>query len=391
MEFGTLVEWRVKAGDRVRRGQVIAEVETQKGVFEIEVFGDGVVDELLANPGTKARVAEVLARIRTDGTSGPTAPSPATAPTVQPPAVAPPVPTAPPPASPVTPAPPPLAPALRTPRASPLARRIAAEMGVDLTSVQGTGAGGVITKADVERITLGATPPTAPARAAPSEESKRAMRQAVAAAVTRSKREIPHYYLTVDIDVSRALAWLAEANRPRPVTERMLPAALLLKSVALALRKYPDLNGFWSDGAFRASSAIHIGVVISIRAGGLIAPAVHDVDRRPVAELMQALRDLVRRAREGGLRGSEMTDPTISISNLGEEGVQSVFGVIYPPQVALVGFGKISERAWADHGMLGVRSVVTATLAADHRATDGHYGALFLREIERLLQTPEAL
>ena len=393
MEFGTLVEWRVKAGDRVRRGQVIAEVETQKGVFEIEVYGDGVVDELIATPGTKARVAEALARIRADSTVGPPAPSPATATTVQPPAIPPPVPTAPPPAPPVTPAPPvpPSAPALRTPRASPLARRIAAEMGVDLTSVQGTGAGGVITKADIERIASGATPPTAPARAAPSEESKRAMRQAVAAAVTRSKREIPHYYLAADIDVSRALAWLADANRARPVTERVLPAALLLKSMALGLRKHPDLNGFWLDGQLRSSSAIHIGVVISIRGGGLIAPAIHDVDRRPVADVMQALRDLVRRAREGGLRGSEMTDATISVSNLGDEGVQAVFGVIYPPQVALIGFGRISDRPWADRGMLDVRPVVTATLAADHRATDGHYGALFLREIERLLQNPEAL
>jgi pyruvate dehydrogenase E2 component (dihydrolipoamide acetyltransferase) len=256
--------------------------------------------------------------------------------------------------------------------------------------VRGTGAEGTITKADVERAASTAEP-AAPAPPAPSEDGKRAMRQAVAAAVTRSKREIPHYYLAADIDVSRALAWLADANRSRPVTERVLPAALLLKSTALGLREYPDLNGFWLDGQLRSSSAIHIGVVISIRGGGLIAPAIHDVDRRPVADVMQALSDLVRRAREGGLRGSEMTDATVSVSNLGDEGVQSVFGVIYPPQVALIGFGRISDRPWADRGMLDVRPVVTATLAADHRATDGHYGALFLREIERLLQNPEAL
>ena len=373
MEYGTLVEWRVNVGDHVRRGQVIAEVETQKGVFEVEVLADGMVDALLVTPGTKARVSEVLARIRADGTAAVPPPQPTPIP---------------------APVAPPTAPAARPPRASPLARRIAAERGVDLTKVQGTGAEGTITKADVERVIAGApspTAPTVPPVPAPPEEGKRAMRRAVAAAVARSKREIPHYYLSADIDVSRALAWLAEVNRARPVAERILPAALLLKSIALALRKFPDLNGFWLDGELRSSPDIHVGVVISIRTGGLIAPAIHGVDRRPVPDVMQALRDLVRRAREGGLRGSEMTDATISVSNLGDEGVQTVFGVIYPPQVALVGFGRIGDRPWADQGMLDVRPVVTATLAADHRATDGHYGALFLREIERLLEHPDAL
>lgn len=388
MEYGTLVEWRVNVGDRVRRGQVIAEVETQKGVFEVEVLADGMVDALLVTPGTKARVSQVLARIRADGTAAapsPPRPSPPPARAEAPPPQPTPIPV---------PAAPPPAPAARPPRASPLARRIAAERGVDLTKVQGTGAEGTITKADVERVIAGApspTAPTVPPVPAPPEEGKRAMRRAVAAAVTRSKREIPHYYLSADIDVSRALAWLAEVNRARPVAERILPAALLLKSIALALRKFPDLNGFWLDGELRSSPDIHVGVVISIRTGGLIAPAIHDVDRRPVPDVMQALRDLVRRAREGGLRGSEMTDATISVSNLGDEGVQTVFGVIYPPQVALVGFGRIGDRPWADQGMLDVRPVVTATLAADHRATDGHYGALFLREIERLLEHPDAL
>ncbi|HEU5185229.1 MAG TPA: dihydrolipoamide acetyltransferase family protein [Gemmatimonadaceae bacterium] len=389
MEYGTLVEWRVNVGDRVRRGQIIAEVETEKGVFEVEVLADGMVDELLVTPGTKARVSEVLARLRADGTAAaPSPPRPSPSPAlaeVPPPPQPTPIPV---------PAAPPAAPAARPPRASPLARRIAAERGVDLTKVQGTGADGTITKADVERVIAGApspTAPTVPPVPAPTEEGKRAMRRAVAAAVTRSKREIPHYYLSADIDVGRALAWLAEVNRGRPVAERILPAALLLKSIALALRKFPDLNGFWLDGELRSRPEIHVGVVISIRTGGLIAPAIHDVDRRPVADVMQALRDLVRRAREGGLRGSEMTDATISVSNLGDEGVQTVFGVIYPPQVALVGLGRIGDRPWADQGMLDVRPVVTATLAADHRATDGHYGALFLREIERLLQHPEAL
>jgi pyruvate dehydrogenase E2 component (dihydrolipoamide acetyltransferase) len=134
-----------------------------------------------------------------------------------------------------------------------------------------------------------------------------------------------------------------------------------------------------------------VGVAIALRTGGLVAPAIHDTDEKSLTELMRALRDLVRRARSGGLRGSEMTDPTFTITNLGEQGVTTVFGIISPPQVAIAGFGKITERPWAEDGMLAVRPVVTATLAADHRATDGHYGGLFLAEVGRLLETPEAL
>jgi pyruvate dehydrogenase E2 component (dihydrolipoamide acetyltransferase) len=421
MEFGTVVKWLAKPGDRVKRGQVIAEIETQKGVFAVEILADGVVDELLVSVGTKARVGTLLARLHPDGARQPAPSEVSGAPPVPPP-VPPPVapPVAPPVPSPIPPVPTPAAgpapapaelraaasPAARPPRASPLARRIAAAMNLDLTTVIGTGTGGAITKADVERAAsqpktpraapTGVAPPqpARPAAAPPAPEraeTRKAMRQAVAAAVTRSKREIPHYYLAADLDVSHALAWLSDLNRSRPITERILPAALLLQSVARALRKYPNLNGVWSDGDFRASAAIHVGVVIAIRDGGLIAPAVHDADRRPLGDLMRALHDLVRRAREGGLRGSEMTDATVSVSNLGDEGVDSVFGVVYPPQVALVGFGRIRERPWAEGGMLDVRQVVTATLAADHRATDGHYGALFLREIERMLQNPESL
>ena len=217
------------------------------------------------------------------------------------------------------------------------------------------------------------------------------MRRAVAAAVTRSKREIPHYYLSADVSLGNAMAWLAAQNQARAIVDRILPAALLLKSVALALRTYPALNGFWVDDAHRPAESINLGVAISLRSGGLIAPAIHCADSLPLDDLMRALSDLVRRARSGGLRGSEMTDPTVTVSNLGDEGAACVYGVIYPPQVALVGFGKIADRPWAERGMLGVRPVVTVTLAADHRATDGHYGSRFLAEIDRLLQAPESL
>lgn len=394
MQFGTVVEWLVKPGDRVKRGDVVAEVETEKGVFEVEIGNPGVIDELTVAKGAKVPVGTVLARLH-DGAT----PHDVAAP-VEPPRVE----RAP---SPQTPAPaqPATKPVVATSaghvvRASPLARKIAEAKGIDLTSVAGTGPDGAITKADVERAvvapstTIGepaapepVTQPTAP----PTSEAMLAMRHAVAKAVARSKREIPHYYLAADINLGRMSAWLELQNQARAVTERILPAAVLLKSVALALRKYPALNGFWTDDAHQPATAIHLGVAISLRGGGLIAPAIHDADRLSVDALMRALSDLVRRARSGGLRSSEMTDATITVSNLGDEGAASVFGIIYPPQVALVGFGKISERPWADGGMLGVRPVVTVTLAADHRATDGHYGSRFLSEVGLLLQSPESL
>jgi pyruvate dehydrogenase E2 component (dihydrolipoamide acetyltransferase) len=166
---------------------------------------------------------------------------------------------------------------------------------------------------------------------------------------------------------------------------------LLLKAVALALREVPELNATWSADRVVPSGAIHLGVAISLRGGGLVAPALHHADARPLDELMHRLRDLVRRARAGTLRSSELSDPTITVTSLGEQGVDTVFGVIYPPQVALVGFGRIAERPWSVDGRIVSRPLVTATLAADHRVTDGHRAGLFLAAVDRHLQAPEGL
>jgi pyruvate dehydrogenase E2 component (dihydrolipoamide acetyltransferase) len=218
------------------------------------------------------------------------------------------------------------------------------------------------------------------------------MRRAIGAAMARSKREIPHYYLATEIDMQAPLSWLEAENRQLPVTERFLPVMLLLKAVARAAAEIPEMNGFWVEGAFHPSVAVHVGVGIALRENaGLVAPALHDVDRRSLTDLMAAFADLVRRARSGHLRASEMTDATITVTNLGDRGVETVFGVIYPPQVALVGFGAITERPCAVGGLLGVRQRVTATLSADHRASDGHRGSLFLAAIARHLSAPETL
>ncbi len=263
---------------------------------------------------------------------------------------------------------------------SPLARRLAAELHVDLSTVHGTGPEGIIERIDVEKA--------ATTKKGGTEKSGEGMRRAIAAAMAKSNRESPHYYLQTRIDMSSALKWLEETNQKRALKDRLRPTVLLIKAVAKALRDVPGLNGFWIDNEPHISKAIHLGFAISMKGGGLVAPAIHDVDQMTCDGIMAALHDLIPRARSGRLRSSEMTDATMTVTSLG---VESVFGVIYPPQVGLIGFGRIMEQPWARDGMLGVHPVMTASLAADHRATDGHLGAQFLDALNRHFQSPESL
>ncbi|HUK41986.1 MAG TPA: dihydrolipoamide acetyltransferase family protein [Candidatus Acidoferrales bacterium] len=386
MESGILVDWRIKPGDTVKRGDIVAEVETEKGVIEVEIFESGIIDSLVVQPGQKVPVGATLAILRTDGkrTEAETAAKPApAAPEMK-------VSADEEPPSKITEAP--LATEPPRPRISPLARKRAEALGVDLAGVVGTGEAGSVTAADVERA---AEQIKRSAEPAPKVSQKAidytAMRRVIAAAMARSKREIPHYYLASTLDMRRALDWLSVENAKRPVTRRLLYSALLLRAVALAAREIPEVNGFWINEAFKPADGIHVGVAISLRQGGLINPAIHDVDKKNLDALMEDMLDLVNRARTGHLRSSELADGTITVTNLGEQGVESVFGVIYPPQVALIGFGKIIERPVAQGGMLGVRPTIKTTLAADHRVSDGHRGGRFLLAIDRLLQEPEKL
>ena len=342
MEAGTVVEWRVHSGDTVRRGDIVALVETEKGLVEVEIFQEGVVETIVVAEGAKVPVGTVLATIR----SNTEAAAPAATKVVAPPETRP----APSPAATPVPLPPPPRVEAPTRRAhiSPLAQRRAAESGVDLATVIGTGADGAITAADIDRAATPAAPKAGPEPPKPSPATPdrlAAMRKAIAAAMARSKREIPHYYLGTRIDMSRATEWLAAENLKRPITNRLLHSVLLIRAVALAVREVPEMNGFWIDGAFTPSDGVHVGVGISLRQGGLVAPAIHDADRLPLDDLMRRMLDLVKRARAGVLRSSEVSDATITVTNLGEQGVDTVFGVIYPPQVALVGFGKLSRAA----------------------------------------------
>ena len=370
MESGTLVEWLVQPGQPVKRGQIAAVIETQKGAVEVEIWDEGVIDRLLVEPGTRVPVGAVLATLVGPGASAAPPAAPPSPPRAMPTGERPGAPTA-------------------RVRASPAARKRAEELGIDLGRVSGTGPAGAISLEDVE---LSMRPPQqAPPRAAAAPDKAAAMRQAIAAAMAKSKREIPHYYLGTHIDVSRAQAWLAQENARRSVRERILFAAVLLKAVAGALQDVPELNGFWIEGESRVASSVHLGVGIALRGGGLIAPAIRDAQQKSIPELMAALGDLIQRARSGRVRSSELADATVTVTNLGDQGVEAVYGVIYPPQVALVGFGRVTERPWAESGALYVRPVVQATLSADHRATVGHRGALFLAALDRLLQSPEDL
>ncbi|KWA18903.1 branched-chain alpha-keto acid dehydrogenase subunit E2 [Burkholderia territorii] len=364
MDEGTLLEWKVKPGDVVKKGQVVAIVDTSKAAVDVESWHEGTVDELFVNPGERIPVGTPMATLLEPGEA-----PPAVRHTRQP-------------AEPVAVA----GPAPRR-KISPAARKLAKQHRVDPDSVTGTGPAGSVTLADVERAIAAVGSPTA---GAPGERFPE-MRWVIAAAMERSKREIPHYYVSETIPLGNALAWLAAENAARSVTDRLLPAALLLKAVALALRRFPELNGFHREGVFRPADAVHLGVAISLRQGGLVAPALLDADAKPLTQLMRELLDLTQRCRAGSLRSSELSESTITVTNLGDRGAAEVFGIIYPPQVALVGFGRITERPWAEDGGLKIMPVTTASLSADHRVSDGHRGSLFLVELGELLQHPEEL
>jgi pyruvate dehydrogenase E2 component (dihydrolipoamide acetyltransferase) len=446
MDAGTLVEWLVAEGDTVHRGDPVAVVDTDKSAIEVESFDDGVLESFLVEPGTRVAVGTPLARLAPVGavvtTAEPAAVEPAAAEPAAEPAAVIPAPRAPEP--PVRVGAPPLrhhaaelgvdltkvhgtgphgqvtrgdvdraaAEARATPaaaeplrlRVSPYARRLAQELGVDLDRVTTTGPDGVVraeqvrAAAELEKAPAKAPAPRPkahpkPAEPEPAKPEPRAgsSRATIAALMSRAKREIPHYYVATTVDLSTLTEWMRRTNRERPVSGRIVPAAAILKATALAAREQPELNGFWVDDGFVPGEDVHLGVAVHVRGGALVAPAIHHTADLDLSDVMAALRDLVSRARAGRLRRAELADPTLTVTDLGDQGVEEVIGVIYPPQVALLGVGRVVERPWAVEGMLGARPTVRLTLSGDHRATDGASGARFLNTLERLLQHPEEL
>lgn len=383
MEAGTLVEWLVKPGDEVHRGDVLAVVETQKGAIEIECFEDGRVLELQADLGATLPVGAPLALILGPGEAAPEpkepeAPAADTKPEAVPaqaladtPEVAP-------------------DPAVATPlphgatAASPAARARASELGIDLATITGSGPAGAVLLKDLEvRKSSAAIVQTA----SPMLE----MRKAIAAAMARSKQTIPHFYLSETIDVQPALEWVEARNADRPPSDRLLLGALFVRATALAAAKVPSVNGQFVDGALRPTDRVNIGIAVALRGGGLVAPALVDAGAMSVDETMSGMRDLVFRARAGRLRSSEVTEGTITISSLGAVGAEAMAGVIFPPQVALVGLGAPKLRPWIVEGTVVPRTVVTLTLSVDHRVSDGRQAARFIAEFQSHIASPETL
>ena len=387
MDHGKIVEWLVNPGDPVHRGDLVAVVDTDKTIMDVESFEDGVIEELLVGLGETVPVGTAIARLA--GVA-----APAGAPHEERTTAAPPSAVLPQTAPPQTALPQPAASRVRS---SPLARRLAVQLGLDLASIQGTGQQGSVTEADVRHAAAAraAGPPraaTAPGPPRQREGAKSAtLRSSIAALMAKSKTTIPHYYLSTTLDLSTAIARMQELNASRPLSARLVPAAFLLKAAAVAAREVPDVNGFYADGAFQPSKAVHLGVAVALRGGGLVAPALHDADTLTVDDLMAKLRDLVARARAGRVQRAEMADPTITVTSLGDLGVETVFGVIVPPQVAMVGLGRVVERPWAHDGMIGVRPTTTATLSGDHRVSDGLGGGRYLVRLQELLMKPEEL
>ena len=411
MEAGTLVEQMISPGDTVKHGDIIAAVETQKGVIEIEAFQDGILENWLVNLGAEVPVGTPLANIRaademllSEPPGQPDAPKPEEPEVPQPhdPAPAPDLPEYP---DPQDPSPQPPGPELpmpdlpepeiqwpedtknnlatvgqSRPRITPAARRRAAQAGLDLSSLGAQQTGTTITRADISALVE--TP-----RVDPLPD----MRGAIATAMSRSKREIPHYYLAHQVDLTDADAFVAKTNSDRAPEDRLLMGALFLKAIALAVREVPEMNGHYESNEFNPSEPIHAGLVISMRGGGLVAPALLDVATLKLDELMRNMRDLVTRVRAGRFRSRELSDATITLTSLGDRGVDQLYGVIYPPQVAIIGIGTPSLRPWVYEGQVVPRLIADITLAADHRASDGRRGALFLKTIAENLTAPEAL
>lgn len=392
MEDGVLVEQLIAAGEKVTRGDIIAAVETQKGVIEIEVFEDGFLDEWLISLGTTVPVGTPIAIIRNsdvpDPPKEPEVPQPVDPrPDQRPDRTPQPVD---PPEQPSPPEVPPPAPDLHggssdeiaddaRARITPAARRRATQLGLDLDHLAGDRS---------KSIALDDLPaPSDP----PDATSLSAMRQAISAAMTRSKREIPHYYLSDTVDLTAAEDFVTTHNADLPPDARLVLGALYVRAIAIALRSFPEFNGFFEQNQFVPSPNIHVGMAIKLRGGGLVAPALHNADTGDLATVMAKLRDLVTRVRQGRFRGRELSDPTITLTSLGERGVRQITGVIYPPQVAIVGIGTPRLRPAIIDGQIVARNMATITLAADHRVSDGHAGARFLRAIIKNLQKPEVL
>jgi pyruvate dehydrogenase E2 component (dihydrolipoamide acetyltransferase) len=378
MEDALFVAWHARPGQALRKGEVACVVETQEGAIDVELWQDGTLAACIAEPGQRLPVGAPLALLAEAGedwqavaaqhAAAPRPPAPD--------AVASPAPSPAPSAEPATPPPP--APSTAAPGAPSPASSAAASTTPPATAPTAPAPGHA--------------PQQPPAAAPPARDAQATspMREAIGAAMARSKREIPHYYLAHEIRVDAALNWLEKLNASRPPAERVLFAALALRAVAQAAAVVPGLNGHWIDGGVRSADRVHLGVVTALRGGGLVVPALHDADRLDLPATMAALSQAIARARGGRLRSGDLGDATLTVSNLGDLGCDEGWGVIYPPQLAIVGLGRIAPRpVVTPEGSLAAARTLRLTLAADHRASDGLVGARFIGAVAHRLEHPE--
>ena len=421
METGKVIKWLKKEGDTIKGGDVIAEIETDKANVEIEAFGAGVLRKIVVGEGGQVPVGDmigVIADPADDIGAVASAPSAPAAASPSPPKSA----EVPGPASlpamesyrsvpatsrvvPMTAAPAPASGRDGRVKASPLARKIAAQSGVDLRLLQGTGPGGRIVRRDVESAATAPRPAVAPAAVAAAPTAPRPqfvipprtdaeyedrtltpMRAAIAKRMPLSKSPVPHFYVTSDVSMDRAWALRAELNglegQPKvSVTD------MVIKACALALLKNPGVNAQLQGDKLRIFHRAHIGIAVALEEG-LITPVLRDCDVKPLAQIAVEARDLAERARAGKLRAQEFSGATFSISNLGMYDVEEFSAIINPPEGAILAVGSVLERAVVDNGQIRAGRRMKMTISCDHRAMDGAMGARFLQDVKRLLEEP---
>ena len=395
MREGTVVKWHKSEGEEVTRGEVIADIETDKATVEFEAYTSGVLRRIVADEGVAIPVGELIAIIAgadeviEEGPEDLPSGSPPEAP--GPEAVAPPTEAM----AETTPQPAAAPPARDGGRllASPIARRLAQERGIDLALITGTGPGGRIVEKDVLEFSPAAVPSSPAAiAAAPSGEriDLSRMRQAIARVTVDSKREAPHFYVTAEVDMGKAMSLRRDLNDALPAENRVSVNDLILKACAIVLGRYPKFNGSFQGDHLRLNSSINIGIAIALEAG-LIVPGISNCQDKSLQELAAASKDLIARANSGTLRNEEYSGTTFSISNLGMFDVDSFAAIIFPPHAAVLAVGTVKSQPVVRDGELAVGQVMKATLSTDHRVADGAEAAQFLVEVKKLLESPVRL
>jgi len=353
MDEGKIVEWKIKTGDVIKKNQIIGSVETTKSVIDIESFREGIVKEILLKVGDVVQVGKPIAVLDIIGDEVLDQVDTLKSRLV-----------------------------IRT-KISPIAKKIAEENHIDLASVKATGVDGEITLKDIEEsISIKSV----------ERPIGRNLRQAIGQFMSRSKKEIPHYYLKKRLHLDQLVEWIDEKNKNLIPDERLLLPVVLMKAVIISLKKFPELNGFYKDNKFALSKNVNLGIAISVKPDGVMAPAILDADKLNMSELNIAVKNLAIRTREGGLVGRELSEGSITITNLGDMGCDEVFGIIFPPQVSIIGFGSMRKEPVVDRqGIVRAGFVVDMTLSADHRVSDGLLAARFLNEMQKKLNDPSTL